>query len=165
MMAKRKLTDEQEREIVSLYRSGTSNKKIAEQFDVSTGTVWAACRRWGIEDTKEKRRAEYIAKRDDKICEMYREGKSYAKIIGIVHANYRTIVEVLENNGVERRRNTVRKGVSVKTEHKPPKMQLCWSCRKATNSGCSWSRSLEPVKGWEKDSYNFIVKCPEFVEE
>lgn len=163
-MAKRKLTDEQEREIVSLYNAGVSNSKIAARYNVSTGTVWAACRRQGNKDTKEKRKEEYTAKRDIKICEMYRAGKSYAKIMGIVHTNYRTVVAVLEDNGVERRKNTVRKGVSVKTEHKPPKMQLCWSCRKATNSGCSWSRSLEPVEGCEKDSYNFIVKCPEFVE-
>ena len=53
------------------------------------------------------------------------------------------------------------------------KSTLCWKCRKATNSGCSWSRALEPVDGWEaeedhlvtnyldKKSY-FIYGCPEF---
>ena len=53
------------------------------------------------------------------------------------------------------------------------KSTLCWKCRKATNSGCSWSRALEPVDGLEaeedhlitnyldKKSY-FVYGCPEF---
>ena len=28
---------------------------------------------------------------------------------------------------------------------------LCWSCKKATG-GCSWSRSLTPIKGWNAES-------------
>ena len=46
------------------------------------------------------------------------------------------------------------------------KATLCWKCAKATNSGCSWSRALEPVDGWEAEedqrrSY-FVYGCPEF---
>ena len=31
------------------------------------------------------------------------------------------------------------------------KDQLCWSCDKACNGGCSWSARLEPVKGWDAE--------------
>lgn len=54
---------------------------------------------------------------------------------------------------------------------------LCWDCEKATNSGCSWSKSFKPVKGWEAepkpikltatkniDSY-LVIKCPQFAED
>lgn len=50
---------------------------------------------------------------------------------------------------------------------------LCWECANACG-GCSWSESLEPVKGWEAEpvtikSYavdSFLVKwCPEFEPE
>ena len=37
------------------------------------------------------------------------------------------------------------------------KDQLCWSCDKACNGGCSWSARLEPVKGWEAEPIK--VKC------
>ncbi len=61
---------------------------------------------------------------------------------------------------------------------------LCFYCQKATTSGCSWSKSLKPVKGWRAkktsvgvrvyqtgvglrtvpaDSYD-VYRCPEFVE-
>ena len=54
---------------------------------------------------------------------------------------------------------------------------LCWDCQKATG-GCSWSRNLTPVEGWEAkqikvkgnfytnevlDSY-VVTNCPEFKE-
>ena len=52
---------------------------------------------------------------------------------------------------------------------------LCWDCRKATTSGCSWSKSFTPVKGWkaeenvlrnnkgERTLISYEVKsCPEF---
>lgn len=53
---------------------------------------------------------------------------------------------------------------------------ICWNCKNAVPSeetGCSWSRKFEPVKGWtatptkiegEMDSFH-IEKCPEFVRE
>lgn len=44
---------------------------------------------------------------------------------------------------------------------------LCWKCLKAYG-GCSWSSSLEPVKGWEvvKGEISCCVKsCPEFKED
>jgi len=31
------------------------------------------------------------------------------------------------------------------------KEQLCWSCDKACNGGCSWSRELVPVEGWDAE--------------
>lgn len=53
---------------------------------------------------------------------------------------------------------------------------LCWDCINAVpdneGHGCSWSRSLVPVKGWtaertknrdRNDSWN-VRKCPEFKE-
>ena len=53
------------------------------------------------------------------------------------------------------------------------KATLCWKCRKSTNSGCSWSRSLEPVEGCDavkdhlstnyKDNISYcVLDCPEF---
>ncbi len=44
---------------------------------------------------------------------------------------------------------------------------LCWSCQNATNSGCSWSRSLTPVEGWvATKSYSYSVKsCPEYIQD
>ena len=51
---------------------------------------------------------------------------------------------------------------------------LCWYCRKATNGGCSWGRSLTPVEGWtakpvSKSNYNggqsyLVSESPEFEE-
>ncbi len=32
-----------------------------------------------------------------------------------------------------------------------PVTTLCWHCRRSTNSGCSWSASLQPVPGWTAD--------------
>ena len=66
-------------------------------------------------------------------------------------------------------------------------MTLCWFCKKATCSGCSWSNKFEPVEGWNAEptyitmhsgkcsknnvkakhkiinSYT-VISCPEFVE-
>jgi hypothetical protein len=52
--------------------------------------------------------------------------------------------------------------------------QLCWFCNKSTNSGCSWSKELKPIKNWNADedavpmyqgnkepTYK-IYGCPEF---
>ena len=53
---------------------------------------------------------------------------------------------------------------------------ICWHCRKATTSGCSWSKNFIPVDGWkaikclQRDkkggrsiiSYN-VLYCPEFI--
>ena len=59
---------------------------------------------------------------------------------------------------------------------------LCWHCQNACNSGCSWSRSFKPVKGWEATptiikqgtrtkaenpfftKSFFVHKCPEFIK-
>lgn len=63
------------------------------------------------------------------------------------------------------------------------RVTLCESCRKATNSGCSWSREFKPVQGWDAQEtvcgyqisrateeeiktpiQSYVVKhCPEFV--
>lgn len=52
---------------------------------------------------------------------------------------------------------------------------ICWKCQNACG-GCSWSRRLEPVKGWKaervvnKDIYDTkfksykVIECPEFKE-
>lgn len=57
---------------------------------------------------------------------------------------------------------------------------LCWSCQNATG-GCSWSRTLKPVKGWNAkaikikasegkefvrytDSY-IVKKCPKYIKD
>ena len=53
---------------------------------------------------------------------------------------------------------------------------LCWACRKATNSGCLWSRSLTPVEGWtaeedhictnyQDDISYLVMDCPEFIPD
>ena len=50
--------------------------------------------------------------------------------------------------------------------------QICWLCKKATNSGCNWSKSFQPVDGWKaipaetssgSATYK-IIYCPEFEE-
>ena len=51
---------------------------------------------------------------------------------------------------------------------------LCWNCAKAT-SGCSWSDSLRPVKGWtakfiKKNSSRpydtwLVENCPQFEQD
>lgn len=45
---------------------------------------------------------------------------------------------------------------------------LCWGCSKATG-GCSWSKSLLPVDGWETESTmvdglptHKVISCPNF---
>lgn len=56
------------------------------------------------------------------------------------------------------------------------KSTLCWSCRKSTNSGCSWSRALIPVDGWKAEEDHLktnyadnqtylVIECPEFVRD
>lgn len=56
---------------------------------------------------------------------------------------------------------------------------ICWECKNAVG-GCSWSRELEPVDGWQAiptkikangnnqiimtDSY-IVRGCPEFIED
>lgn len=56
---------------------------------------------------------------------------------------------------------------------------LCWCCENAVpsmNTGCSWSRKLEPVEGWRADkrliTYDTVQKvsylvhwCPEYRRE
>ena len=54
---------------------------------------------------------------------------------------------------------------------------ICWRCRKATNSGCSWSRDKKPVEGWTATEKNYkgfngklvtsycVIDCPEFEGE
>lgn len=59
---------------------------------------------------------------------------------------------------------------------KRKRMTLCWKCRNATNSGCSWSRSLTPVEGWTaiedhlctnyRDNTSYLVTdCPQFIQD
>lgn len=64
------------------------------------------------------------------------------------------------------------------------KQTICWGCINAvpnpeTGAGCSWSRNLVPVEGWEAEgtrllsyanldpreftSYR-VIKCPEYIE-
>lgn len=65
-----------------------------------------------------------------------------------------------------------------KPQKRRGKETLCWSCENACG-GCSWSRSLTPVEGWEAkkikikgnfyvgavlDSY-IIKNCPEYKKE
>ena len=56
------------------------------------------------------------------------------------------------------------------------KRTLCWKCANATNSGCSWSRSLTPVDGWTAEEDEFVtnyldkrtylvIDCPEFIPD
>lgn len=54
------------------------------------------------------------------------------------------------------------------------KQTLCWKCKNAVPSadgtyGCNWSRSLQPVEGWEAtpsphNSFH-IINCPEFIPD
>jgi hypothetical protein len=50
---------------------------------------------------------------------------------------------------------------------------LCWKCKRATDSSCSWSKEFKPVEGWEavqttikgqsyRNTYR-VKKCPKFV--
>jgi hypothetical protein len=56
---------------------------------------------------------------------------------------------------------------------------MCWSCANAVpgpETGCSWSRRFEPVKGWTAmptkieinrgriDDSFLVLDCPEYVE-
>ena len=58
---------------------------------------------------------------------------------------------------------------------------LCWKCKNASNSGCSWSKRFKPVEGWDAtpttvkegylkdgsvrnvDSFN-VHTCPKFIQ-
>ncbi len=49
--------------------------------------------------------------------------------------------------------------------------QLCWSCKNACGA-CSWSRCLQPVKGWKavkvqrRDGETYhIEECPEYIND
>ena len=68
------------------------------------------------------------------------------------------------------------------TEATAKRGTLCWDCQNACNSGCSWSRSFKPVKGWvatptiinqgvrtqDGDPFYtksfFVHKCPKFIK-
>ena len=48
---------------------------------------------------------------------------------------------------------------------------LCWKCSNATG-GCSWSKSLLPIDGWETEEKiidhqptHKVISCPEFVAD
>ena len=64
-------------------------------------------------------------------------------------------------------------------------MTLCWFCKKATCSGCSWSARFEPVVGWVAEPTTLtqhsgsnkkmtgidkiipsfhVISCPEYLE-
>lgn len=55
---------------------------------------------------------------------------------------------------------------------KREKDSLCWDCKNATCSGCSWSKEFKPVAGWKaekilKDPQTFgetykVKSCPKF---
>ena len=45
---------------------------------------------------------------------------------------------------------------------------LCYLCQNSNRNGCSWARSLEPVKGWDAEKNNqgyLVLWCPEFKKE
>lgn len=45
---------------------------------------------------------------------------------------------------------------------------LCYLCQNSNRNGCSWARSLEPVKGWDAEENNqgyLVLWCPEFKKE
>ncbi len=45
---------------------------------------------------------------------------------------------------------------------------LCWNCANACSNGCSWSRELVPVDGWDavETRKGYLVKaCPQFEKE
>jgi predicted nucleic acid-binding Zn ribbon protein len=54
-----------------------------------------------------------------------------------------------------------------KKSPKHRRLSLCWDCQNACG-GCSWSRSFEPVEGWEakpsEDSF-FVINCPQFIPD
>lgn len=68
--------------------------------------------------------------------------------------------------------------VKDKYSHPSSERALCWECKNAVpnalkGNGCSWSRRLQPVEGWEAIEQNpsgaqspgyRVVNCPEFVE-
>lgn len=45
------------------------------------------------------------------------------------------------------------------------KQSICWDCKNSTGGGCSWSKELKPVEGWDAktdgDSY-LVIKCQLF---
>lgn len=44
----------------------------------------------------------------------------------------------------------------IETNYNNEEFSRCWTCKKACNSGCSWSRDFIPVDGWkaEKNLYS-----------
>lgn len=94
-------------------------------------------------------------------------------------AYYKEIADRLgrSESAVEMKARALGVRLMAKRSREPKSTTLCWDCKKASNSGCSWSRRFDPVPGWvakhnpikvagkknADDSYD-VFDCPEFEE-
>lgn len=104
-----KLTEEQKKEVVKLYRSGKTSDEIGETYKVSYVTITRILHTLGESVRKQGPKPNGKNKRE--IVELYRSGKSTKEIAEIYNVSTVTINSALRGSGEKRRKHAGKKFV------------------------------------------------------
>lgn len=96
----RKLTQEQEKEIVDLYRGGIGSDSIAKKFNVTSTCILKVLKRNGIERRDFSRK---LGNKHDDIVRKYVSGMSTPAIADMLNVTHAAILKVLKKNNIQRR--------------------------------------------------------------
>lgn len=94
----RVITEEQEKQIVALYRSGTTQRELAEQFGLSQSGVQNVVRRNGASAPRFGRRPRFDV---EQMKRMYEEGKSLQEIADLLGMHNTSVWGYLKRAGVQ----------------------------------------------------------------
>ena len=99
----RKLTEEQEEEIVQLYDGGIFSGAIAQKFGVSKPTILNALERQGRKRMPAGGRCKLNEEQQKEIVELYKSGLSLRPIALRFSVSAQIVARILEHRGVKRR--------------------------------------------------------------
>lgn len=95
---RREFSDDELREIVSLYQSGKTTRELGEMFGVCKTTIVNLLRKQGVAVTRSKVQAKLNA---EEVISLYENGYTSGKIAKQFGVNPQTILNCLRNHGVK----------------------------------------------------------------
>lgn len=107
-------TEEERNKIITLYKSGVSVKKLAQDYETSSATIKRFLKESDVKirnaaESKLLLSKEEQEERVKKIADAYRNGMALEKIKSTYHANQRTVLKIADENGIPRRKKRRKK--------------------------------------------------------
>jgi len=103
---RKKLTDDQEKEIIALYTAGAGGTILARKYGVDKGTIYSVLRRTGTgtrsvasRRVEHKHKKAVISERDLDIRARYETGALLQDIADVVGVSYCTVTHSLKKQG------------------------------------------------------------------